>query len=61
MKRAKLRLKDVYELMNFILAKVIETMRLENYKIWNLLDYLRWLFYPKITFRIWNTQPLQKH
>ena len=45
-----------------ILANVIfyGTMKLEYQKIWDLLDYLLWL-YPKATLRIWNTKPLQKH
>ena len=63
MKRTKLCLKDIYELAELCLSKC--------YFLWNneirilknsdLLDYLLWLLYPKVTFRIWNTKPLQKH
>ena len=30
-------------------------------EIRDLLDYLLWLLYPKVTFRIWNTRPLERH
>ena len=63
MKRTKLCSKDIYELAKIYLSKC--------YFLWNneirisknssLLDYLLWLFYSKVTFRIWNTKPLQEH
>ena len=63
MKRTKLRLKDIYQLAELCLNKC--------YFLWNgevrilknsgPIGLFLWLFYPKVTFRIWNTKPLQKH
>ena len=63
MKRTKLCLKDIYELAELCFSKCFfcETIKLEYSKTRDLVDYLLWLFYPKVTFRIWNTKPLPKH
>ena len=63
MKRTKLRLKYIYELAELCLSKCYFSWNNEIRMLKNsdLLDYLLWLFYPKATFRIWNTKPLQKH
>ena len=63
MKRTRLRLKDIYKLVELFLSKCyfLWNNEIRILKTRDLLDYLLWLFYPKVTFRIWNTKPLQKH
>ena len=63
MKKTKLYLKDIYELAELCLSKCYFSWNNEIRILKNsdLLDYLLWLLYPKVTFRIWNTKPLQKH
>ena len=61
MKITKLGLKDIYELAELCLSKYYFFWNNEIRILKNLLDYLLWLFYLKVTFRIWNTKPLQKH
>ena len=61
MKITKLGLKDFYELAELCLSKYYFFWNNEIRILKNLLDYLLWLFYLKVTFRVWNTKPLQKH
>ena len=61
MKITKLGLKDIYKLAELCLSKYYFFWNNEIRILKNLLDYLLWLFYLKVTFRVWNTKPLQKH
>ena len=61
MKITKLGLKYIYELAELCLSKYYYFWNNEIRILKNLLDYLLWLFYLKVTFRVWNTKPLQKH
>ena len=47
----------------YLVELIQPTLNKSKCKITNSssFDYLLWLFYPKVTFRIWNKKPLQKH
>ena len=62
-KEAKLCLKYIYELAELCLSKCYFSWNNEVriLKFLKLLDYLSQLLYQKVTFRIGNTKPLQKH